>query len=578
MLLPFAAAIEMIHTYSLIHDDLPAMDDDALRRGKPTCHVAFGEDVAILAGDGLFAEALRLALTEQAGEPADVLAGVRELTAAAGVGGMVGGQFLDVTAEADLNVAGLRRLHELKTGRLIAASVSGVVHVCGASGPATIGLGHFAAELGVLFQIVDDILDVTGDDAELGKPSGSDERHGKQTYVSAFGLDRAKELAGESHAEARAALARVGGRTERLESDRRLHPDQAKMTRLLDGIDGPEDLKPLDEQELAQVAQEVREEIIDTIGEIGGHFGANLGACEIAVAIHSLLDSPRDKVLWDVGHQAYPAQGPDRQARAAGHHPQVQGPRAVLLGVRVRARHHGRRPRLHLGVLCGGAEGGHAPRHRRGRPGGRGDRRRCADRRRRVRGAAQRRRVGPADRDRGERQRHVDRPQRRRPVALLPPHPDEPQAAPRARGGRGQPHQAPRRHRPPDRAPGADREGVAQGLLGAGALLRGAGHRLHRRDRRPRRRGAARGDRRGARGRSPGGRPRPHGQGQGLRPGRGRRPGGHGEVARRQARLDRERRARRPSPSRRRTPTRRPRSTRRCSATRSWRRRGATSA
>ena len=216
-LLPFAAAIEMIHTYSLIHDDLPAMDDDALRRGKPTCHVAFGEDVAILAGDGLFAEALRLALTEQAGEPADVLAGVRELTAAAGVGGMVGGQFLDVTAEADLNVAGLRRLHELKTGRLIAASVSGVVHVCGASGPATIGLGHFAAELGVLFQIVDDILDVTGDDAELGKPSGSDERHGKQTYVSVFGLDRAKELARESHAEARAALARVGGRTERLE-------------------------------------------------------------------------------------------------------------------------------------------------------------------------------------------------------------------------------------------------------------------------------------------------------------------------------------------------------------------------
>ena len=194
-MLPFAAAIEMIHTYSLIHDDLPAMDDDALRRGQPTCHVAFGEDVAILAGDGLFAEALRLVLTEQQGEPADVLAAVRQLTAAAGVGGMVGGQFLDVTAGGDLDVAGLRRLHELKTGRLIAASVTGVVLLCGASGPATIGLGHFAAELGVLFQIVDDILDVTGDDAELGKPSGSDERHGKQTYVSVFGLDRARELA-----------------------------------------------------------------------------------------------------------------------------------------------------------------------------------------------------------------------------------------------------------------------------------------------------------------------------------------------------------------------------------------------
>ena len=96
--LPLAAAIEMIHTYSLIHDDLPAMDDDELRRGQPTCHVAYGEDVAILAGDGLFAEALRLALSEQGGEPENVLAAVTELVAAAGVNGMVGGQYLDVTA------------------------------------------------------------------------------------------------------------------------------------------------------------------------------------------------------------------------------------------------------------------------------------------------------------------------------------------------------------------------------------------------------------------------------------------------------------------------------------------------
>jgi geranylgeranyl diphosphate synthase, type II len=215
--LPFAAAIEMIHTYSLIHDDLPAMDDDELRRGKPTCHVAYGEGVAILAGDGLFAEALNLASSEQRGEPADVIAAMRELTAAAGVNGMVGGQFLDVTAVSDLDPAGLRRLHELKTGRLIAASVGCVVLLCGATGPATIGLARFAAELGVLFQIVDDILDVTGDDAALGKPSGSDARHGKGTYVSVFGLERARELALESHAEARAALARAEARTERLE-------------------------------------------------------------------------------------------------------------------------------------------------------------------------------------------------------------------------------------------------------------------------------------------------------------------------------------------------------------------------
>jgi geranylgeranyl diphosphate synthase type II len=214
--MPFAAAIEMIHTYSLIHDDLPAMDDDELRRGKPSCHVAFGEDVAILAGDGLFAEALRLAATEQRGDPANVVAAIGELTAAAGVSGMVGGQFLDVTADGDLDAARLRRLHELKTGRLIAASVTCVCHLCGAGGPATLRLGRFASELGVLFQIVDDILDVTGDDAALGKPSGSDERHGRRTYVSVFGLDRARELAQESHAEARAALDEAQGPTQTL--------------------------------------------------------------------------------------------------------------------------------------------------------------------------------------------------------------------------------------------------------------------------------------------------------------------------------------------------------------------------
>ena len=216
-LLPLAAALEMIHTYSLIHDDLPAMDDDDLRRGKPTCHKAFGEDVAILAGDGLFAEALQLALARQEGPPANVLAALREITAAAGVDGMVGGQFLDITAPDDLDPAALRRLHELKTGRLIAASVRSVLLLAGEDEPATIHYGRFAAELGVLFQIVDDILDVTGDEASLGKPQGSDERHGRRTYVSVFGLDRARELAVESHVEARAALAETGGSAGRLE-------------------------------------------------------------------------------------------------------------------------------------------------------------------------------------------------------------------------------------------------------------------------------------------------------------------------------------------------------------------------
>jgi geranylgeranyl diphosphate synthase, type II len=210
---PFAAAIELIHTYSLIHDDLPAMDDDALRRGQPTCHVKFGEAVAILAGDGLFAEAIRLITERQSGSPADVMAALHRLVAAAGVDGMVGGQYMDIQGDPD----DLRRLHELKTGRLIAASVDCVPLLCGLTGPATIALGRFAAELGVLFQIVDDILDVTGEEAALGKPQGSDERHGKLTYVSVYGLDRARELATESHRNARAALAESGFETETLD-------------------------------------------------------------------------------------------------------------------------------------------------------------------------------------------------------------------------------------------------------------------------------------------------------------------------------------------------------------------------
>jgi geranylgeranyl diphosphate synthase, type II len=215
--LPLAAALELIHTYSLIHDDLPAMDDDDLRRGRPTCHKAFGENVAILAGDGLYAEAFRHVLTHQQGDPQAILAAVGELAAATGVNGMVGGQYLDVTERAPSSLDGLRMLHELKTGKLIAASILCPLRLVRGEEPARIELFRdFASELGVLFQIVDDILDVTGSDDALGKTRGSDERLGKRTYVSAFGLERARELAAESHRNVRAALAQAspGGATE----------------------------------------------------------------------------------------------------------------------------------------------------------------------------------------------------------------------------------------------------------------------------------------------------------------------------------------------------------------------------
>jgi geranylgeranyl diphosphate synthase type II len=204
--LPLAAALELIHTYSLIHDDLPAMDDDDLRRGKPTCHVVYGEDVAILAGDGLYAEAFDHLLTHQRSEPANLLRAATHLARATGVSGMVGGQYVDVAETASGDAGGLKRLHALKTGALIGASVCCALMLHGAD-PATIaGYGTFASELGVLFQIVDDILDVTGSAQDLGKAQGSDERLGKRTYVTEFGLEGARRQAAETHARALHAL------------------------------------------------------------------------------------------------------------------------------------------------------------------------------------------------------------------------------------------------------------------------------------------------------------------------------------------------------------------------------------
>ena len=214
--LPLAAALELIHTYSLIHDDLPAMDDDELRRGRPTCHVKYGEDVAILAGDGLYAEAFRHLLGTQPGEPAQVLAAAAELAVATGVNGMVGGQYIDVRNLVPEGEVTLRRLHQLKTGRLIQASVECVLLLTIGPDASTrlTDFRAFAAELGLLFQIVDDILDVTGTEDALGKPLGSDERHGKLTYVSHYGIDDARRMAADSHDNARQALDRAGGAAE----------------------------------------------------------------------------------------------------------------------------------------------------------------------------------------------------------------------------------------------------------------------------------------------------------------------------------------------------------------------------
>ena len=208
MLLPTAAAVEMIHTYSLIHDDLPAFDDDDLRRGKPTCHIEYGESVAILAGDALFAEAFRLICEKQDADPAVLREVIREIATATGVQGMVGGQYLDVAA---VESEKLETVHMLKTGRLIMACVRCGALLAGAPKEEFLHLKEFASQLGLLFQIKDDILDVVGDTSMLGKQAGSDERLKRRTYVSVYGLETAEGLALEARNGALEALKKIAG-------------------------------------------------------------------------------------------------------------------------------------------------------------------------------------------------------------------------------------------------------------------------------------------------------------------------------------------------------------------------------
>jgi geranylgeranyl diphosphate synthase type II len=210
-LLPTAAAIELVHTYSLIHDDLPAMDDDDLRRGRPTCHVVYGEDTAILAGDALFAEAINLVCDRQPGGPAVQLGMLREIARATGVTGMVGGQFLDLRGAGHASAEALRRVHALKTGKLIACSVRCALVLADPPDPLARTYQDFAEELGLLFQIVDDILDVEGEEEALGKAVGADERHGKATYVSVLGSEEAHRRATHAHARCLTLLGQLPG-------------------------------------------------------------------------------------------------------------------------------------------------------------------------------------------------------------------------------------------------------------------------------------------------------------------------------------------------------------------------------
>ncbi|MGL6057727.1 MAG: polyprenyl synthetase family protein [Culicoidibacterales bacterium] len=203
---PLAAAIEMIHTYSLIHDDLPAMDNDDLRRGKPTNHIVFGEATAILAGDALLTESFQQLAHVQA-EPTTIVQLMQTLAACAGGEGMVGGQSLDLAAEQkQVPLAQLQEIHHLKTGRMIEIAVVGAAMVAQASKSTLALLQTYAQAIGLAFQIQDDILDVTATTQQLGKPQGSDLVKVKSTYVSLLGLSGAKSALEQERQRAQKAL------------------------------------------------------------------------------------------------------------------------------------------------------------------------------------------------------------------------------------------------------------------------------------------------------------------------------------------------------------------------------------
>jgi len=208
-----ACALEMIHTYSLIHDDLPAMDDDDYRRGRLTSHKVFGDGMAVLAGDGLLTLAFETLLT-QPGVPADVLLQVAgDIAAAAGPAGMVGGQAIDLGAEGrHLNLEELVLMHQLKTGALFRASIRSGALLAGGSCEEVQALTDYAENFGLAFQITDDILDVTGNEATLGKPVGSDEKNRKATYVTLYSLREAELMAQSAVEKALASVSRFEGR------------------------------------------------------------------------------------------------------------------------------------------------------------------------------------------------------------------------------------------------------------------------------------------------------------------------------------------------------------------------------
>ncbi|CAE6965378.1 dxs [Symbiodinium sp. KB8] len=313
------AAIEMVHCYSLIHDDLPAMDDSDLRRGRPTVHIAFDEATAILAGDGLLTEAFAVLSGPETHDLAAVRVELlRQLAAAAGAAGMVGGQMIDMSPErAELDLAGISHLQSLKTGALILFSCEAGPILAQAPEPQRQALKDYARDLGLAFQIADDILDAESTPEALGKPTGQDASLGKATFVGQLGISGARnkaealvdsacrrlDLFGQKADLLREAaafvVARVAEALAEIGHNRRPTP-------LLDSVSDPSDLRKLDEGQLRDFADELRAEMIEAVSVTGGHLGAGLGVVELTTALHHVFNTPDDRLIWDVSHQCYP--------------------------------------------------------------------------------------------------------------------------------------------------------------------------------------------------------------------------------------------------------------------------------
>lgn len=213
--IPFACALEMIHTYSLIHDDLPAMDNDDLRRGMPTSHIKFGEAIAVLAGDALLNKAFEIASAYNGKYPSRAMRAVNMLAHSSGTEGMIGGQVVDIQSEnKDITVKELEYLHLNKTGAIIRSACTVGAVMAGADEEAVRAADTYAANLGIAFQIQDDILDVEGDEKTLGKPIGSDAEEGKNTYVKLVGMEKSKELERLYTAKAKDALCVFGEKAD----------------------------------------------------------------------------------------------------------------------------------------------------------------------------------------------------------------------------------------------------------------------------------------------------------------------------------------------------------------------------